>query len=411
MTMMTGHDERHGARAAGSAGRGGCPRATGFSLLEVVIALALTLLLLGGVYGFYVSTMRARDSAVHNMRETLLMRALLEQIADEIRQITDVVPDSMGFTGSEEELTFIKLVTPDMGSAYAKRDPFADPKPGLHDFMRVTYKLQWDEDQQVMDEDGTPICYGLLRSFQSPIDPNPSFNMSPEELAKYEEDTGFKLEEKPADAATATPPVSAELIAPEIKYLRFKYFDGAEWRDRWRTDAPAADAAADSDGSTGESAGDGGSLSGGDASGKTGSAGRSGGEGSGLISGARRSALNADGKSGAGSGKSGDLLGGGTGAKPGGSLLGGGGQEQKQGYILPQAIRITIGRVKVPRDTDGFDPSKLAQEEELDKKTYHPDRWTITVYLQQADQSQLSSRKYGVDNNAQMGEQTEGGSK
>ena len=76
------------------------------------------------------------------------------------------------------------------------------------------------------------------------------------------------------------------------------------------------------------------------------------------------------------------------------------------GYVLPQAVRITIGKVKVPPEEEELELDEETEEEE--EEEYHPDRFTIVVYLRQADQSLLSSRKYGVDNDEQVGEQTEG---
>jgi prepilin-type N-terminal cleavage/methylation domain-containing protein len=376
--LPAGHSDRQDAGPTrADSGRTRAHRAArpaGFSLLEVIIALALMISLMGGIYGFYVNTMGARDAAVRSMRDTLLMRALLEQISEEIRHITDVVPDNIGFSGTEEELTFVRLIMPDMGTAYVERRSIQDdPKPGQQDMARVTYKLQWDEEEENLDEDGTPVCYGLLRSQQTPIDPNPSFVLSPEEAAKYQEDSGFKLDE---NAEEAPPPVSAELIAPEVKYLRFEYFDGAEWRDRWQVVSEGqAEAGADAEGAEGIG----------------------GGSGSGADLGA------GDPAGGAGL----DL-----GSIPGGAV--GGAEGGQQGYVLPQAIRITMGKVKVPRREDDFDISRMAEQDEIDKRTHHPDRWTMTVYLRQADQSQLSSRKYGIENSissegAQIGEQTTGG--
>lgn len=372
--------------AVGRPPQPGVRHAAGFTLLEVIIALALTIALMAGVYGFYADTMKARDTAIRSMQDTLLMRALLEQVADELRHISDVVPDNIGFSGTEDELTFVRLRMPDMGAAYAEINALSDdPRPGQQDMIRVTYKLQFDDTGENMDEDGTPVCYGLLRSQQTPIDPNPGYTLSAEEMAKYEEESGFKVSDDDEDANQA-PPVAAELIAPEIKYLKFEYFDGAEWYDRWQV-------ASESEGEAGADAEGGESLDGG-SSGDDGAGGGGGG-----------------GAGGAGGTGGGGLPGGTSGGGASGGAMSGGGQ---QGYVLPQAIRVTVGKVKVPRLEDEFDVSRAAEEEELDKRTYHPDRWTVTVYLRQADPSQLSSRKYAIDNDisgegAQLGEQTEGG--
>lgn len=399
-------DGRDGAIGRACAGSARAGRARGFSLLELLIALGLMIALMGGIYGFYVTTMKARDTATQSMRDTLQMRALLEQMAEEIRHITDVVPDNIGFSGTEEEITFVRLSIPDMGVAYGDYDSLStDPKPGQQDMMRVTYKLQWDEEEENLDEDGTAVCYGMLRSQQAPIDPNPSFTISAEEAAKYEEESGFTL----GDEEEAPPPVSAELIAPEIKYLRFEYFDGAQWRYRWQSAVQEAD----QEGLGGEGGGDTGGSGGGGSGGGGGGGGLDGGGGGGGAGG-RGDA----GGGGAGGGGAGGGAGLGTGSLTGGSALGGmaGGQAGagEDTYVLPQAIRITVGKTKVPRPPGGYEPSQLEEERELNLKTHYPDRWTMTVYLRQADQSQLSSRKYGIDNDIsgedpQMGEQTEGG--
>jgi hypothetical protein len=351
---------------------------------------------MGGIYGFYLGTMKARETAIRSMRDTLLMRALLEQIAEELRHISDVVPDNAGFRGTEEELTFVRLVVPDMGMAYGEYDPLSNPKPGQQDMIRVTYKLQWDEEEENLDEDGTPVCYGLLRSQQTPIDPNPSFQLSPEEMAKYEEETGFSFNERPEEEMA--PPVAAELIAPEIKFVRFEYFDGAEWHDTWQTVAEAAEAAAGAEGM--DEGGSGGDAGGGGAGGDGSGGGGSGGGGPGGM--------------GNPPGGIGDLSGGMGGSGLGGGSMGGGGATGQEGRVLPQAIRITVGKIKEPRLEDDLNLARTEEEKDEDARTYHPDRWTMTVYLRQSDQSQLSSRKYGIDNDidgegAQMGEQTEGG--
>ncbi|MBI4581256.1 MAG: hypothetical protein HY718_16255 [Planctomycetes bacterium] len=342
---------RRGNTGSGSGGgrhRSGPPRRA-FSLLEMVLALSLIIMLMGGVYGFYVSTMQAREAAVRSMRDTLLMRALLEQMAEEIRHVTDIVPDNVGFIGTEEELTFTRLAIPHMGEAMRLRDRVGDDsKPGLQDFLRVTYKLEWDTSGENLDEDGTPVVYGLLRNSPPLIDPNPAYQLSPEALTKLEEDTGFKLDD--GAELPRLPPSAPEIIAPEVKYLRFKYFDGVNWLPRWQATGGSAQQASGGDAGTGEL---------GDGTGGTGDQG-AGGDGSDLAAGL-------------------------------------GGEREPSDRVLPQAIQITIGKVKVPHQLGDFDIGQAMEEERLDNETWHPDRWTIRVYLRQADQSLLSTRSHGID--------------
>jgi hypothetical protein len=67
------------------------------------------------------------------------------------------------------------------------------------------------------------------------------------------------------------------------------------------------------------------------------------------------------------------------------------------GYAMPQAVRITIGKVREDPDNEMFDLNRWKDlEEHPDQKLYHPDRFTIVVPLLEADQTLLSSRKYGA---------------
>ncbi len=328
-------------------------RCRGLTLLEVLLSLALMILLLGGVFYFYSTVLAARDAGTQATREILLMRGLLQTMADEIRQATDIVPgDGEGFKGTQDRITIVRYGLPD-GQAFAEFDPdMGRPPPAQLDFTRVTYELIWD--QELTDENGDPVCHGMWRTFQRTFDPNPKFVLRDENSGGLGED-GRPLPE----TGMAGPPIDGELIAPEIKYLKFEYFDGAKWRDRWQVAYERAG------GQTEGRAGDGGTGGKGSSGGGAGEAG--GGDSSGLL---------------------------------------GGDKDDAGGYALPQAVRITVGLRPVPPDDVKFDITRLDEAEA--RREYHPDRYTIVVYLQQADQSRLSSRKHGVDDDMAMGEITEG---
>lgn len=257
------------------------------------------------------------------------------QIAAEIRHATDIVPgDGIGFRGNRHKLTIVKVGMPER-YAYDLYDPMKDVLPPAQlDVRRITYELLWDQEER-KDLDGVRVCYGLWRSEQKTFDPNPRFIVKQDTTSGETEQIGN------------APAPEGELIAPEIKFLEFRYFDGAKWQPRWQmTD--------DYEGSGmtggGESRVGGETLSGlGDQEG-TGTTGRGKGSGSG-------------------------------------------------GYALPQAVKITIGRIRVPPEEDERYFQKLASEnfeERREDEVYHEDRLTLVVPLLQADQTLLSSRKYGV---------------
>jgi len=289
-----------------------------FTLLEVVLSIALTVVLMSGVFSFYLTVLRSRDAGREAMRDAKLNYAILSQIAREIRQVTPIVPgDGIGFRGDRRWMTVVYTVVPDR-QAFEEYDLAVDkPPPAQSDLRRVSYQLLWDEELE--DEEGVRICHGLWRTEQRTFDPNPQFIVESDD-----EDTTFEEDEE-ADR----PEAKGELIAPEIKYVEFEYFDGAEWRDRWQF---AAEQAEDD-------------LEGGDI------------------------------------GSTGD---------PGTS----GKVEDENTYALPQAVRITIGRERVSPEEDEMEFDQFDEEDELEE--YYPDRFTIVVPLLQADQTLLSSRKYGV---------------
>jgi hypothetical protein len=302
-------------------------RRSGFTLLEAILAMVLMITLMSGVYGFYASTLQVRERGGKITKDAKLAHAILERIADEIRHAADITPgDGMGFEGTHERLVLIRAGMPE-AYAWDKHDPMReDLPPAQLDIRRITYELVWDE--ELTDEEGVKVCHGLLRSDQKSFDPNPRFvtkkkDDKASDLGLTDENpdgTGNPDEQQAESGSAAEPPVDRELVAPEIKYVRFEYFDGAQWRDRWQNAQKA---------------------------------------------------------------KAGDASG--------------------SDNALPQAIRITVGQIRVPPEDEELNINQLkSMEAKHNKEEYHADRFTMVVYLEQADQTLLSSRKYGVRNNSDL---------
>ncbi len=285
-----------------------------FTLLEAILALTLMIMLLSGVFGFYKTTLEAREAGREIARDAMLAHSILERIGDEIRHTTDIMPgDGIGFGGTHDKITIIRATMPER-YAFDEHGPHDQLPPGQLDIRRITYELIWDE--ELKDDEDVKICHGLLRSEQRTFDPNPKFVIKTTE----ETDLGGKEDKSKDPVARAAMPVDRELIAPEVKYVRFEYYDGAEWRDRWQTTAEQM--------------------------------GEAGGEGD---------------------------------------------------HALPQAVKVTIGRERVAPEDEEQIIAELSKMDERQKRSqYHPDRFTLIIYLLQADQSLLSSRKYGVKNNTSL---------
>lgn len=319
-------------------------RRPAFTLLEVILALVLTVVLLTGVIAFYMAVLSARQEGVRYVADAKLDRFILDRLADEIRHATSIVPgDGIGFRGDRHEITIVRVGMPER-YAYDVFNPERDTLPPAQlDLRRVTYQLTWDE--ELKDDEGVAICHGLWRTEQKTFDPRPKY------IAAADAEPGEE------NVMPGAPPVTGELVAPEIKYIEFRYYDGADWRDRWQfsdepmqVEQPEAPA-----GEEGDPA-----VPGGDA----------------------------------GSGDLEDLLSELNKADKKGSVTPRGPTDG--GYALPQAVRITIGRIRVPREDDDFDLNQLEQMEERREQKYHEDRFTMVVPLIQSDKTLLSSRQYGV---------------
>lgn len=200
-------------------------RRRGLTLLEVLLSLMLMIVLLSGVFSFYWTAVKNRESGGKIARDAMLTRALLEQIAIDIRHTTDIVPgDGIGFRGERDSIVIVRTRMPEL-YAFHEFDELVDelPPPQM-DLERLRYELQYDE--ELVDENDDPQCHGLYRSVQKTFDPNPRF------VVEDDEDVDSEYEDE--DEESRRPQIEGQLIGPEFKYFELEYFDGAEWRDQWQ---------------------------------------------------------------------------------------------------------------------------------------------------------------------------------
>jgi len=326
---------RHSGRRASRVWKpAACPLGPAFTVFEVLVALCLAILLVSALAVFYSGALTSRERGSKLAAEAIQTRTMLNRIAEELRQAVPLVPgDGKGFQGTADSITNVRTRLP-AKSTFQEYSAFDTLPPAQPALMRVTYHLYWDEEER-KDDEGIIICYGVWRTEQTTFDPNPKLvvvNKGPED------EEGEEVVEVPQ-------PVG-ELYAPEIKFLRFEYYDGIKWRDRWNMPATSGDSGDSGGGSdsTGESTAD-------------------------------------------------------SAQTPNGTC------------VLPQAVRITMGRVRQTPDEQALDISQLKEErEERERRELHSDRFTMAVYLPQSDQSLLSSRKKGSkDDKDALGEQTSGG--
>lgn len=189
----------------------------------MLLALAIMLTVLAGLFAFYSTSMHAQHEAVKVGREASVARELLQRMSEELRQVTGVVdgfaPSPLIGDTNPPKITFFTRVLPDK-SLMERRSVFDDKLPPQHDLRRITYSLLMDENYK--DENGDPYVFGIVREEEKTL------------LQEVEIKDGSADKDADADAPPEEKFVQLDLYAPELKFLEFRYFDGSKWVRRWR---------------------------------------------------------------------------------------------------------------------------------------------------------------------------------
>ncbi len=188
-----------------------CTRRRGITLLEMLLAVSLILLTMATLFLFYVISLGATDRAAKFTVQSQQARVVLQQLAQEIRQATPGANDKgSGITGMMHSLTILTSGLPDPALMYTYGLDEKPPVPSC-DLRQVDYYLAVDPDSP--DEEGNPGVLGLVRREQKQLT---------EDVVEL--DSSLVLQE-------------VRMMAPEVQYLRFRYFDGATWQDVWTGEA------------------------------------------------------------------------------------------------------------------------------------------------------------------------------
>ncbi|MFQ5490839.1 MAG: type II secretion system protein J, partial [Phycisphaerae bacterium] len=191
-------------------------RRAALTLLEVVLASGLLVLFMGSVFWFYGSALETAEEGTARTRDVQLARVVMARMAKEIRQASgNTTGFGPGLIGFDESISVNTLVLPD--KIVSRRQGVTDdPIAAQFDLQEVRYYIAWDEEN--LDDEGNPRSLGLVRKVSKTFNRGVIINTD-------SEDDNVESE------AVA---VKEEMYAPEIKYLEFKYFDGASWWDDWQ---------------------------------------------------------------------------------------------------------------------------------------------------------------------------------
>jgi len=191
-------------------------RARAFTLLEMIISIGLFIFVMSVTFAFYRRSLETREEGASKSRDAQLARVILKRMAKELRQASGFVPGyGTGVYGLEDRIEVNTLVIPDR-KLTEQRTIRDEQLPGQFDLQQIRYYIAWDEEN--VDTNGYPRALGLARRANR----------------TYLRDVAFRDEEEQATEADAAQLAwKEELYAPEIKFLEFRYFDGARWWDTW----------------------------------------------------------------------------------------------------------------------------------------------------------------------------------
>lgn len=143
-------------------------RRTGMTLLELVLALALSGVVVGGSLAFYRQAVQVRSRMQERAGAIESVRLIMDRLTNELRQAyrLRIMENQgqgvdLGLNGTSYQLEFIRTMIPGP-SVWVERKITEAPIPAEFDLERVTYRLGVAEDP----ESGEQVLAGLERVYE-----------------------------------------------------------------------------------------------------------------------------------------------------------------------------------------------------------------------------------------------------
>jgi hypothetical protein len=179
-----------------------------FTLVEVVLAIALALALMVALLAFYRQTENVRDSIGEQVDIVGSERSVMEHMTSELRCSIPNPQAGATFQGSNTGMKFSTTVLPTVDAWAVPSVLDGQVGPSGSDREIVGYRLHVSE-----DEDGKPVVGGLERTSQRLV----------------------------AAVSVEGVDIESQLVAPKIRFLYLAYWNGAAWVESWNgSDLPAA---------------------------------------------------------------------------------------------------------------------------------------------------------------------------
>ena len=172
----------------------------GFTLLEIVLAVALALALIVAMLTFYQQVVQVRASLGQEIDKTSAERAVMNLLTTELRGARASREIGMGLEGALDQMRVVTTCLPG-ATTWIVTTSTETPPPAERDVQIVGWRLRIVE-----DEDNQLIIVGVERTCQKNV------------MARVAEE-GKEIQ--------------TLLVSPRFKFIRFRYCDGNTWLESW----------------------------------------------------------------------------------------------------------------------------------------------------------------------------------
>ncbi len=212
-----------------------------FTLLEVLLALSIAIGLLIVVLYYYQQAALLRDSTLDSATGLAAVRLCMDRLGTELRTAS-AQPDSL--RGGSQEIEFLQCELPESGNAAAAEDDAPVSTPVL--LRRIRYAMRASEESSAAgglvrtETVVTPAAPGSGEPEPDSVETDPAETGVVEESSEPPDTNDVwavetaSVEEEGTRITTSFPSAGAPpLTIPELRYLRLRYWDGAQWQDSW----------------------------------------------------------------------------------------------------------------------------------------------------------------------------------
>ena len=219
---------------------------SGFSLIEVLIALALTVLLLSAVYAAVGLHLRYQVAGRDQIARAQLMRALIHKVEFDLGGIAFQLEEEES-TDDSDSTTSSATTSTSLTALSTESTPQPFGLVGTSEIMHLCVskpirELTYDSLYSGSAVTGRTTELATVTWGIAPV--NPDLLIDPTEPA-HDNKVSSRLDRRPLtglgrrtldfyafDAATDELD-EVDLMAPEITQVKFQYFDGVGWADSW----------------------------------------------------------------------------------------------------------------------------------------------------------------------------------